>query len=200
MFKGVSMKQNKLVIFDCYGVVLHEMAPFFFANHFSADEAKKLKEEVCAPADLGQYDLEAELKIMAQKTGLTFEAVKKEYYALFKMNQEMVDYIRSIKDDVYVAMVSNAPNGLNEYAFELFHLDDLFENVTISHILHIAKPDRRIFEHCIQSFNKKFDQILFIDDNTKNFKGVEDLGITPLLFDINETAKGIEKINEFIKA
>ena len=46
--------KNKLVIFDCFGVIFDEIAPPFFRRHFDEETAAVLKEKFFVPADLGE--------------------------------------------------------------------------------------------------------------------------------------------------
>ena len=50
--------KNRLVIFDCFGVIFEEIAVKFFNAHFSPEQAAVLKDKFFVPADLGQitYD------------------------------------------------------------------------------------------------------------------------------------------------
>ena len=44
---------NKLVIFDCFGVIMGEVAPVFLRKHLAKEVADPLKEKLFVPADLG---------------------------------------------------------------------------------------------------------------------------------------------------
>jgi hypothetical protein len=46
--------KNKLVIFDCFGVIFDEIAPVFFRRHFDEETAKVLKDKYFIPADMGE--------------------------------------------------------------------------------------------------------------------------------------------------
>ena len=49
-FKGEIMK-NKLVIFDCFGVIMGDVAPVFLKKFLPDEVAKPLKEKLFVPAD-----------------------------------------------------------------------------------------------------------------------------------------------------
>lgn len=55
--------------------------------------------------------------------------------------------------------------------------DGVFEKCFLSYELHLAKPQREIFEAVLQQADIKADETLFIDDSLKNCEAAEALGI-----------------------
>ena len=55
--------------------------------------------------------------------------------------------------------------------------DGVFEKCFLSYELHLAKPQREIFETVLQQADIKADETLFIDDSLKNCQAAEALGI-----------------------
>lgn len=55
--------------------------------------------------------------------------------------------------------------------------DGVFEKCFLSYELHLAKPQREIFETVLQQADIKADETLFIDDSLKNCEAAEALGI-----------------------
>lgn len=55
--------------------------------------------------------------------------------------------------------------------------DGVFEKCFLSYELHLAKPQREIFEAVLQQADIKADETLFIDDSLKNCQAAEALGI-----------------------
>ena len=55
--------------------------------------------------------------------------------------------------------------------------DGVFEKCFLSYELHLAKPQREIFEAVLQQADIKADETLFIDDNLKNCQAAQALGI-----------------------
>ena len=60
-------KQNKLIIFDFFGVLSTEVAPKFFLNHFK-ENFKELKDYYFIPADSGKYSFLETLKRISNVT------------------------------------------------------------------------------------------------------------------------------------
>ena len=65
------------IIFDFFGVMSTEVAPFLFAEVFEPEEAKRLKEEYMQPADRGdvsERELYESLGRLFSRTGEEVEA------------------------------------------------------------------------------------------------------------------------------
>ena len=57
------------------------------------------------------------------------------------------------------------------------------EDMVISGVEHVMKPDTRIFELALQRFGIKAEETVFIDDNPKNVAAANALGITGIVFE-----------------
>jgi glucose-1-phosphate adenylyltransferase len=58
-----------------------------------------------------------------------------------------------------------------------------FDGMVFSGIVHLVKPDRRIYEHLLSTYGLTPDECLFIDDSPKNIEGAKAFGINTYLFD-----------------
>ena len=47
---------NRLIIFDCFGVIFDEVAVRFFNKHFAPGQAAEIKDKFFIPADLGEIE------------------------------------------------------------------------------------------------------------------------------------------------
>ena len=66
------------------------------------------------------------------------------------------------------------------------------EDMVISGIERVMKPDPKIFQLALQRFGIKAEETVFIDDNPNNVTGANALGITGILFE------GKEKLEEVL--
>jgi len=194
------MKENTLLLFDCYGVVVDEIAPYVFAKYLpNPEEAQRKKYEIFRLADAGEIDLQETLKRVSEALGITLEETLAEWESHYIENKELVSFIRSIQDQATIGLLSNAPSGLVEAIFERFGLFDLFDQITVSYQVHVTKPDPRIYEACLASYPEIFDRILFIDDNEKNLQNLAKFGIETLQYDMKSNAASIQKIKDWLQ-
>ena len=184
--------KNKLVIFDCFGVIFDEVAPPFFRNRFDAETAAALKDKFFIPADLGEVTLDELFENMAKALFLEKEYIEAQWNELAKLREYMVPIIEDIGKKADVALLSNAPLGFVEKIFEKHDLARLFDKMFISCNLKMAKPDKAIYEYCVSQFGKNYDEIYMIDDNWSNLEHLHEIGITPILFEGVESLKKLE--------
>ena len=171
---------DTLVIFDCFGVIMNEVAPVFLKKYLPADKADTIKEELFVPADMGEVTYEELLDNMAKVLGMTKEEMEPQWNAMFSLREEIVPAIRKIRETADVALLSNAPLGVVEGILDKYELGDLFDHAVISCNVKMAKPDINIYKHCISLFDKEYDKIYMVDDNLVNLERLPSIGITPI--------------------
>ncbi|MBQ8504257.1 MAG: HAD-IA family hydrolase [Clostridia bacterium] len=185
---------NKLIIFDCFGVIFDEVAPVFLRRHLSADTVDEIKEKLFVPADMGEITYDELLINMEREIGIPKEQFLPEWEALFRIKDDTVNAIRALHKENDIALLSNAPTGVVEGLIEKYDLHDLFDKTVISCNIHMAKPDIEIYRYCVSLFNREYDEIYMIDDNLKNLEQLPSLGITPIHFE------NVEKMMKKLKA
>ena len=184
---------DKLIIFDCFGVIFEEVAPTFLRKflaedkalikkYLPAEEADILKEKLFVPADLGEVTYDELLTNMAEALKLDREEMIKEWNAMFILRESIIPIIKALGEKHDVILLSNAPLGVVEGAFEKHGLTPLFKKMFISCNLGLAKPDKAIYQHCVSEMGKAYDEIYMIDDNWSNLEHLPEIGITPVHF------------------
>jgi FMN phosphatase YigB (HAD superfamily) len=179
------MKKNTLIIFDCFGVITSEIAPIWFNNRYQKDEAKALKEKYFGGADRGTKNISELVSDLSNGLNIPREIIIKEWKEIFSVNYELIEYIKVLKEKYYIALLSNAPEGLVESILDKYNLHNLFDRIFISSTYLMAKPDREFYELCIDSF-EFVERIYMIDDNDKNLINLDLLGIKAIKFVSNE--------------
>lgn len=174
--------KNKLIIFDCFGVIFGEIAPVFFSRHFQGDEAVILKDKYFIPADMGLITRDELFTLMAEELSMDKQSILDEWETLIKLNTEMPPVIESLGKKYDIALLSNAPEGFVERLMLEYSLTGLFDKIFVSSALKMAKPDPAIYTHCVSAFGKQYDEIFMIDDNLKNLEVLPDLGIKGVHF------------------
>ena len=165
-------KQNRLFIFDFFGVLSSEVAPKFFDNHFSNEDSKKTKDQYFIPADSGKYSFLETLKRISDDYKLDYEKVKKEFKSYAVLNNALLNKLLELRKNNYVALLSNAASGTFDYLFDGFDFDKYFDKHFISCDYKIKKPDLAFYELCYNSFNN-IEEAYFFDDNLPNVTVLE---------------------------
>ena len=173
---------NRLVIFDCFGVIFGEVAPLFLRKYLSDEEADAIKDKIFIPADLGQITYDELLDTLAVTVGVDRDEVIREWNKLFILKDDTVELIKKLRETADIALLSNAPLGLVEKMFEEYGLTCLFDKMVVSSAIGLAKPDLEIYRYCVAQFDREYDKIYMIDDNSANLEPLKEIGITPIPF------------------
>lgn len=181
--------KKRLIIFDCFGVIFGEVAPVFLGKHLPKNKVSSVKEKLFAPADLGTVTYDRLLSNMATELGLEMPELLKEWNSLIILNEEIVPIIKHLKETADIALLSNAPLGLVERLFDEYSLTQLFDTMVVSCNIGLAKPDERIYRHCVNTLGKNYDEIYMIDDSPANLEPLPQLGIKPIHY------KGISSLD-----
>lgn len=139
-----------------------------------------------------QSSWEGVADLVAKKFNATDEQIShmqemiKENRATRKINQELVEIIRNLKNKNYkIGLLSNNYVELRQEIQDL-GLSDLFNTIVISAEVCFYKPQPEIFQILFDKLNVKNEEVVFIDDNQSSLVGASDIGYTPILFTSNE--------------
>lgn len=176
---------RNLIIFDCFGVVLGEIAPVWFSAKFGRTIGEKLKNKYFAAGDSGEKDIDQIIDEIHSELGISRETIIEEWTNLLVVNEFALECIALLRKNNVVAMLSNAPSGLFEKILMKQHIFDCFDKVFISGDMKVAKPAEEAYLQCINAFDEKFSKIYMVDDNIKNLCGLEKLKIVPILYKNN---------------
>ena len=115
---------------------------------------------------------------------LTDEEVDNLWTAmLLEIPREKLELILDLRGKYMVYLLSNT-NSIhwdyvckNAFNYRGFRVKDYFEETFLSYEMHLAKPNKAIFEKVLQDANLLPEETLFIDDSEANCKAAEEVGI-----------------------
>ena len=171
------------VIFDFFGVVSSEVAPFWFGARFAREEAIRLKQEYMEPADHGDISKEELFARLSALSGEAAEDIEAEFSRLAVINRDTVEVIKALKGKYKVGLLSNAQAEWLEDIFVREDLHGLFDLEVISGRVRATKPSVEIYRIALERLNVTADEAVFIDDNPKNVAAAETLGIHGIVFE-----------------
>ena len=168
--------KDVVLMFDCFGVVLSNISRDWFQKHGNNPYFIERCNEYYNLIDRGQISFNTMLDLLYELSDESQEDILNFWNTNVKLNEELVEYIRKLKEKYHIILVSNASSEYLRPVLLRFGLYDLFEEVLISSELRVAKPDKAIFE--IAKSKIYADKYIFIDDNIKNIKAASKLDIT----------------------
>ena len=115
---------------------------------------------------------------------LTDEEVDNLWNAmLLEIPREKLELILELRGKYMVYLLSNT-NSIhwdyvckNAFNYRGFRVGDYFEETFLSYEMHLAKPDKAIFEKVLSEANLLPEETLFIDDSEANCKAAQEVGI-----------------------
>lgn len=157
-----------LIVFDFFGVISSEVSPIWLSRFFDDDTAKKIKDDIVGKADTGEIDFYEMLDMLSIKTNVPSSQILKDWLEIYKIDKNVVNLIKKLKQKYKVAILSN---GMSEYLDLIFKnekLENIYDEIVVSSVVKIAKPDIRIYNILLNKFKEKFEKVIFIDDNPAN--------------------------------
>lgn len=107
--------------------------------------------------------------------GTTIEQIREAWLSMLDvLPQERLDYIASLRKAGYKTVLLSNSNELHwKPIWDQYHLGDYFDAVFASQDLHMAKPNREIFEHVVREAALTPEDTIYVDDLEKNRKAGE---------------------------
>lgn len=186
----------KNIVFDFGGVLLDWNPHYLYDPYFGdVEKAEWFLTHICtyewnAQHDNGKPIAEGTAELIALHPEWEKE-IRMYYDEFMKMMggqipgmEELVKKLKANGQRVF---------GLSNWSVETFALVrpvypvlDLMEDMVISGVEKVMKPDHRIFELALDRFGIKAEETIFIDDNPNNVKAANELGIHGILFQSRE--------------
>jgi HAD superfamily hydrolase (TIGR01509 family) len=181
--------EHKCLVFDFFGVICSEVAPFWLAKYLSADDAIRVKATIVSAADRGELSQEELFSALAEITQVPPVRIEQEWRTYVHINEKIVALIREIAPRYKLGLLTNSPSPFVRRILEEHGLSKLFESIVVSSELGYAKPDRKTYETILSDLSVQAPQALMIDDNADNVAGAIAAGMAGLVFQSYEQLK-----------
>ena len=188
---------DKVILFDFFGVISSEVSPIFFKRYFNEEDAKIIKEEIMSKGDKGELSEEEIYDLISKRVNVTPLKVKEDFKELIHINNELVSYIKELKKEYKVYLLSNAISSFLRRILKENNLYELFNEVYISSEIKLIKPYKEFFNYIIEKENLDPSLCIMIDDNKKNIEGAIKCRLNGIVFTNNKDLK--EKLDIFLK-
>ena len=178
----------KAVIFDCFGVLATDDWLPFKKAHFGHDqELFDRASEVNQQSNAGLITYDQFVQEIADMAEVDTQKVQKALRSNTP-NEELFEYIRKLKPDYKIGMLSNSSsNWLNDIFTE--EQVALFDSTILSYMVHTAKPDPKIYEAAADDLQVSTEECVFIDDQERYATAANDVGMTGVTYKTFEQVK-----------
>ena len=186
---------KKIILFDFFGVISSEVAPKWFSRFFDEDKAKKIKDELVSPGDIGKKIEDEIFTDVARVCGVEKDKVREAWYTLAVVDENIVEYIKFLRKSHPVYLLSNAIDTFLKTIIYKNNLKNLFDKMYISSEMKLAKPDKDFFLYVLDDIGAVASDCVIIDDNPKNIAAAESVGIHGIVYrGLDDLKKELKKI------
>ncbi|KAF0106304.1 MAG: putative hydrolase of the HAD superfamily [Anaerolineaceae bacterium] len=154
--------------------------------------------ETSRRASTGEIPEEAHWQAVAKALRLPraeADQVTAEFFAGDRADQTWLDFLRGLRPERQVCLVSNAWSGLRAYiARQKF--DDVFDEMIVSAEVGLMKPDPRIYRLALEKLGALPEESVFLDDVLVNVEAARSAGMAGIHFTQPEQA--LEELKQLL--
>lgn len=113
-----------------------------------------------------------------------------------RLNKPILNLIGELKENYRTAILSNAGDQTRQTMEEVFHLDQIVDEIIISAEEGVIKPDHQIYQIAMDRMDASPETSLFIDDYLVNVQAARDFGMKAVHF--VENTQAIQAIRGYL--
>lgn len=175
----------KAVVFDCFGV-LHIDTKQSLLQSLPPEVAVELH-DIFQQSNYGLLSRDEYVRAATSLTGQTPEEFNEANTGGYRLNTELIDKIRELKEAKYkVGLLSNIGRGWIDDFFDKHQLRDLFDVVVLSGEVGMVKPQPGIYELTAERLELQPNECVFIDDAPDNCAGADAVGMRAIHYVSND--------------
>jgi putative hydrolase of the HAD superfamily len=155
--------------------------------------------ETSLRASTGEIPEEAHWQTVAETLRLPrpeADKVTAEFFAGDRADQNWLNYLRGLRPEHKVCLVSNAWSGLRAFIARN-KFTDVFDHMVISAEVGVMKPDPRIYLLALEELSASPAESVFIDDVLANVKAARSVGMAGIHF--TQPEKALEELKHLLK-
>jgi HAD superfamily hydrolase (TIGR01509 family) len=172
----------KTVIFDFFGVICSEIAPFVLPKYMSAADAVRYKATIVQDADMGTITQAEMFARLSEIAHVPAKQLEDEFWSYVKIDPATVALIERLRSRTKVALLTNAIVPFVRQIMARNDLARLFDAVAVSSEEHMTKPDPAYYRLLLSRMGIGPEDAVFVDDNPVNLAGAKNAGLEGLLF------------------
>lgn len=122
--------------------------------------------------------------------------LQRDFWSGDGVDQDLIEYIRGLKSDYLVGLISNAWPELRRQIEQEWLIQDAFHSMVISAEVELAKPDPQIYQLMLDELSVAPEESIFIDDFEENVAAASALGMHTVRFENREQT--IQEVNRLL--
>lgn len=187
------IKQYTTILIDMYGVILNEPKGRlldYSKDNLSEAEYRRVEkmiweERLFDKAGLGELSSDEFLSMLGYKDP---EYHKKRYLENYlTLDNGFIPFAEHVKDKYELVLLSNDVSEWSSYITEKYGINRYFKDKIVSADVKCRKPDFKIFDLALGRIGRTPAECIFIDNTVRNLLAAEEVGISPVLFNRDES-------------
>lgn len=171
----------KALIFDCFGVIRIDPTFIAYRQLGGDDEADRdFIASTMLASDRGQ--IPSATPVFAEKLGITEAKWEQASQHASPFDEDVLDYIASIRRFYKTAMLTNIGAGDLAKWFKPHVLESYFEAALASGDIGYAKPEARAYEITAERLGVRCNECVMIDDRQLNCDGARAAGMHAITY------------------
>jgi len=154
--------------------------------------------ESAQKASMGKIKVKMHWQAVGEALGIPVEempAFLEQYWSADDVNWTLLDFIRDLRLNYKVGLLSNAWDDLRQTMHDRWGMDSLFDEMIISAEVGIVKPDPRIFHLAAGRLGVNPGEMVFIDDMLINVEAARKEGLTAIQYtDTERTLAALQAV------
>jgi HAD superfamily hydrolase (TIGR01509 family) len=173
----------KAIIFDWAGVIGADGYWVWLAKNVpNLEKERPYFQKISEQVDGGEISNEEFVKLIGAKVNQPTEEIWRGVKAEIIINHELIDYIRQLKTEYKIGLLSNFTYPWLHEIISDNELWELFDHHIISSEHKMIKPNPKIFHKMLAMLGIDASEAIFIDDRQYNVDASNALGIRSFLY------------------
>lgn len=199
-------EQIKAIIFDMGGVLIkttNQQSRTDLAREFGLSYVELEHLFYASPsarrASRGEITEEEHSQLVFEQLGAPeydLRSFREAFWGGDELDLELIDFIRELKSDYKIGMLSNAMSFTRTWLNEKYNFLHLFDIVYFSAELRLEKPEPAYYWAILKALKVTPQQAIFVDDFIENIRAAEALGIHAIQY--KNTVQVITAINQIL--
>jgi putative hydrolase of the HAD superfamily len=189
-FGGVIMRTEdkgpRTRLAESLGMTFRDLEKIFFES----DSSRR--------ASSGEIPEEAHWQAVVQALGVSRTDTDKiiaEFFSGDRADTALLDFLRSLRPELKVGLISNAWSGLRAFITGQ-KFEDVFDEMIISAEVGLMKPDPRIYRLALEKLGAQPQESVFLDDVLVNVEAARSVGMYAIEF--TRLDKTLEELKQLL--
>lgn len=149
-------------------------------------------------ASTGEIPEEAHWQAVTEALGISrqeSDKVTADFFSGDRVDTALLDFLRSLRPERKVGLISNAWSGLRAYITRQ-KFEDVFDEMIISAEVGLVKPDPRIYHLALNKLCVQPGESVFVDDVLVNVEAARSVGMCAIQY--TQPEKSLEELKQLL--